>query len=144
MFRTDEKNSIIKVRSDGRSFTSSSGVHPAIFHIVVPPEDEIQAGEYTIPVGATVSTGSTNAPPEFIGGEVFQTSANSKGYMDTTANMTVKVLEPLSLGEQFKQFWDIYGQPISIVLGGFAGGATSLLFDRYKKKEDSSHNDNHQ
>lgn len=64
--------------------------------------------------------------------------------MDTTANMTIKVLEPLSLGEQFKQFWDIYGQPKSIVLGGFAGGATSLLFDRYKKKEDSSHNDSHQ
>jgi hypothetical protein len=42
-------------------------------------------------------------------------------------------LKPLSFSEWFKQGWDVYGQPISIVAAGFVGGATSLLFDRLKK-----------
>ena len=54
--------------------------------------------------------------------------------MNTISNMTIHVLEPLGLSEQFKDFWGIYGQPISIVVGGFAGGATTLLFERLQKK----------
>jgi hypothetical protein len=141
-FRSNEKSSIIKVHPYGISYTSqSSGVHPAIFHIQVP--DKIQVGEYTVAIAATISTGSTLAPPEFYGIKHFLAAANSKGYLNNTANMTIKVLEPLSTDERFKQFWDIYGQPISIVLGGFAGGATTLLFDRLKKREGSHHIDNH-
>ena len=141
-FKIDENNSVIRVHPSGISYSSSSsGVHPANFQIDIPPKDKIQAGEYTVPIAANISTGSTKAPPEFIGGKVFETSANSKGYMDTTANMTIKVLEPLGLDDRFKEFWVIYGQPISIVLGGFAGGAASLMFDRFKKKENSLHDD---
>jgi hypothetical protein len=46
------------------------------------------------------------------------------------------ISEPKGSGEQFKEFWDIYGQPISIVAGGFAGGATSLIFDKLKKRKE--------
>jgi hypothetical protein len=55
--------------------------------------------------------------------------------MKTTANMTIHVLQPLRFPEWFKQGWDTYVQPISIILGGFAGGAASLLFDRFKGKK---------
>ncbi len=44
-------------------------------------------------------------------------------------------MKPLSGDEWFKQEWDIYGQPISIVSGGFAGGDTSFLFDKLKKSK---------
>ena len=104
----------------------------------------IQAGEYTIPIVATISTGSTNAPPEFIGGPDFKTHANSKDYMKTKTNMTIHVLQPLRFPEWFKQGWETYGQPISIVLGGFAGGAASFLFYRFKGKKESSHYNSHQ
>jgi len=54
------------------------GVQPAGFHIRIPSENMIQAGEYMIPVVATISTGSTNASPEFTGGSDFKNHANSR------------------------------------------------------------------
>jgi len=134
----DDRNSIIKVHPTSNvSYVSlSSAVHPATFHIEVPTADKIQAGEYTIPMGVIISTGSPSAPPEFF--IQFQSTGNSKGYLDSVVNMTVQVLKPQTFGEWFKASWDVYGQPISIVTAGFAGGATSLIFERFKKKRTSS------
>jgi hypothetical protein len=42
-------------------------------------------------------------------------------------------MPPLSVNDEFKEFWSIYGQPISIILGGFAGAFASLIFSRIKK-----------
>lgn len=142
-FRSDEMSNFIKVQPQGTSNSSPSGVHPGVFDIQVPSKDKIQAGEYTIPIAVNISTGPALFPPEFFALKEHPAYANLRGYLVSVANVTVKVLEPLSIGEQFKQFWDTYGQPISIVAGGLAGGAATLLFDRLKKKEDSPHN-NHQ
>jgi hypothetical protein len=44
-------------------------------------------------------------------------------------------LKPLDLSERFKDFWDVWGQPISLIAGGFAAGLASLTFDRMKKRK---------
>jgi hypothetical protein len=48
-------------------------------------------------------------------------------------NLTITVMPPLNINDDFKSFWSIYGQPISIIMGGFAGGFASLVFGRAKK-----------
>jgi len=58
------------------------------------------------------------------------------GYITPLTNLTITVLQPISAQQQFKELWDIYGQPISIFAGGFIGGATSLIFDKLKRKRE--------
>lgn len=60
----------------------------------------------------------------------------SFGYVtNPSMNLTVSVIPPLNFDEQFKEFWSVYGQPISIVAGGFAGGFASLVFAKIKKSD---------
>jgi hypothetical protein len=51
----------------------------------------------------------------------------------TFSNLTVRLLPPLSFSEEFRDFWDVYGQAISLVGGGFAAGAAALFFNRLFK-----------
>lgn len=53
-------------------------------------------------------------------------------------NLTVTVTAPISFDEQFKDFWSVYGQPISIIAGGFAGGFASLVFAKIRKTDKQS------
>jgi hypothetical protein len=56
------------------------------------------------------------------------------GYItNPSMNLTMTVLPPRSVSDEFKSFWTTYGQPISIILGGFAGGFASLVFGRIKR-----------
>lgn len=48
-------------------------------------------------------------------------------------NLPVTVIDPLSFGEQFSAFWDVYGDPISLVGGGFAAGFAALVFNKLQK-----------
>jgi hypothetical protein len=48
-------------------------------------------------------------------------------------NLTITVMPPLNVSDEFKNFWSTYGQPISIIMGGFVGGFTSLVFGRIRK-----------
>jgi hypothetical protein len=57
------------------------------------------------------------------------------GYTAVPANLTIDVLKPLDLSERFRGFWDVWGQPISLIAGGFAAGVASLTFDRIKKRK---------
>jgi hypothetical protein len=99
-------------------------------------------GVYQIPLKVTVSTESlvpkepTN-PSNMTGnttGKRYEISSlyPARGYITGPTNLTLTVLQPLDWTQKFKAFWDVFGQPISIIAGGFAGGATSLLFDRFK------------
>lgn len=54
-------------------------------------------------------------------------------------NLTISVLPPLGVDDQFKNFWTVYGQPISIIMGGFIGGFASLVFSRIHNKGDGNH-----
>ncbi len=55
------------------------------------------------------------------------------GYIINPGNLTITVMPPLNINDEFKGFWSIYGQPISIIMGGFAGGFASLVFGRIRK-----------
>jgi hypothetical protein len=60
----------------------------------------------------------------------------ANGYIAPLTNLTIAVLQSATAQQQFKEFWDIYGQPINIFAGGFIGGATSLVFDKLKRKRE--------
>lgn len=107
---------------------------PQPFEITIPAD--APDGQYTIPIRANMQVESL-FPTGFIAGK-YPFKLTSLGNITGLANLTINVRKPPSFQEQFKNFWDIYGQPISIIAGGFAGGVASLFFDRLKKgnKED--------
>jgi hypothetical protein len=121
----------------GKLKESYNETQPASFIIHVP--QSAQVGQYIIPIIANISTESM-FPYKFFFPSQLKIPAH--GYVTGSANLTTTVLEAPSPLEQFKDFWDVFGQPISIIAGGFAGGATSLLFDKLKKpKERKENND---
>jgi hypothetical protein len=68
--------------------------------------------------------------PEFLVSKKYP----SIGYITSPTNLTITVIPPLDVNDQFKSFWSTYGQPISIIAGGFAGGFASLIFSRMSRK----------
>ena len=108
-------------------------IHPPLFKIIVSPQTP--EGFYTIPFTASLFsettleslvTSSNNIDNEVkITNPMVQifNKVPSFGYItNPSMNLTVTVIPPLGFDEQFKEFWSIYGQPISIIAGGFAGG----------------------
>jgi hypothetical protein len=45
------------------------------------------------------------------------------------------ISEPLSIPEQVKSFWDVWGAMLSLVGGGFAAGFSALVVDRLKNRK---------
>jgi hypothetical protein len=127
---------------------NSSGLHvsiqrlrPPLFKAEASPQTSV--GIYTVPFEASILIQSTVTPtkpifnhtvsgfidPEFQLSKIYPTT----GYITSPANLTITVMPPLNVNDEFKEFWSIYGQPISIIVGGFAGGFASLVFSRIKK-----------
>jgi hypothetical protein len=127
---------------------NSSGLHvsiqrlrPPLFKAEVSPQTSV--GIYTVPFDASILIQTTATPtkpifndtvsgfidPEFQLSKIYPTT----GYITSPANLTITVMPPLNVNDEFKEFWSIYGQPISIIVGGFAGGFASLIFSRIKK-----------
>jgi hypothetical protein len=124
---------------------SSSGIEPAPFKIEVP--NNAQVGQYIIPIRANISTGSTFPYYKFI--KIFNVNLPSnsteiltKGHNFALANLTISVVEPLSIQEQLRDFWSVYGGPINLTLAGLAGGLSTYLIDSLKsrKKKESKIN----
>jgi len=129
---------------------NSSGLHvsiqriePPLFNVEVPSKTPV--GIYTVPFTASVliQTTVTSTKPIFnhtVSGFVdpeFQASKKypTIGYItNPLMNLTITVIPPLTINDKFKDFWSVYGQPISIVLGGFAGGFASLVFGRIRSR----------
>ena len=83
---------------------------------------------YILPLTAQISRiGSDSSEEDF--------PSVSRQRQQILQNLTITVLPELTATEQFRDFWGVYGQPISIVAGGFAGGVASLFFDRLKKNK---------
>jgi hypothetical protein len=132
-YTTLENESGIQVMPEpGKLNRSAIGVEPVSFHVQVP--QNIQTGEYAIPIMANVSTGSA-IPSEFIGVERYNSSIPTESFVTTITNLTIRILEPFSISERFKEIWDTYGGFISLVGGGFAAGFSALLFDRLKNRK---------
>ena len=143
-----------KGSNDVGSEFNSSGLHvsieriqPPLFKISVSPQTPI--GFYTIPFTASLFIETT------LDSEESTSNHNESGVMNPnlqaskkyptfgyvtnpSMNLTVTVTPPISFDEQFKEFWGVYGQPISIIAGGFAGGFASLVFAKIRKTDKQS------
>ena len=117
---------------------SAFGIEPAPFKIEVP--NNAQVGQYIIPIRANISTGSTFPYYKFINLFNVKLPSNSteiltKGHKIALANLTISVVEPLSIQEQLRDFWSVYGGPINLTLAGLAGGLSTYLIDSLKSRK---------
>jgi hypothetical protein len=118
---------------------------PPLFKISVPQQTPL--GIYSIPLIVTIREPSvaTITKPIFIntrGGTVDPEFELSKkyptvGYLTKPINLTVTVISPMSISDQFKDFWATYGQFIGIFAGAFVGAFAKLLFDKVKEKKEN-------
>ena len=110
---------------------SSFGIAPLPFRITAP--SNAQVGQYTIPLLANVSLEMT--PAGILGIRGTNTSLGD-GYITIRPNLTVSVIERPPFGQEFRDFWTIYGQVISLFGAGFAGGFSTHIMDRIKERRE--------
>ena len=116
---------------------------PPLIKISVPSQTPL--GIYTIPLIVTIREPSiaTTTKPTFAaprGGTVDPEFELSKKYptvslLTKPINFTVTVTSPKTINDQFRDFWNTYGQFIGLFAGAFVGASAKLVFDRAKKKE---------
>ena len=116
---------------------------PPLFKIAVPRQTPL--GIYTIPLIATIRepSAATITKPISVnarGGTVNPKFELSKkyptvGYLTRPIRLTVTVIAPKDINDQFRDFWGTYGQFIGLFAGGFVGAFAKVLFDRRKKSE---------
>jgi hypothetical protein len=111
---------------------SSFGIAPAPLRIQVPGNAQI--GQYVIPILVNMSTGSI-FPSKFIQLAKANVSIPTQGYITTKANLTISVVEPPSVNQRVKDFWSTYGSLVSLVGAGFAGGASTVVFEYLKNRK---------
>jgi len=116
-------------------------IQPPLFKVEVSPQTPV--GIYTVPFTASIIVLTTATPtkpifnntvsgfvdPEFTLSKRYPTV----GYITNAGNLTITVMPPLNINDEFKAFWGTYGQTLSILMGGFAGGFASLVFGRIRK-----------
>jgi hypothetical protein len=149
---TGFSNDVLKITlADTASGFNSSDLHvsiernqPPLFRIAVPQQTPL--GIYTVPLIVTIrepsiatqtkpiSTNTTRGvvDPKFELSKKFPTV----GYLTKPVNFTVTVIAPMTISEQFKDFWGTYGQFIGLFAGGFVGAYAKVIFDKRKKKHD--------
>ena len=128
-------NSNINLNSSAVLTTNDRfGIHTSFApqKIGIPPngigtsELSVQALENTLPQNATMII---NGLLSFQSAHIaYENAANARSYL------TIIVLDyPFS--EKFKDFWDAYGDAISLIGGGFIGGFSGFMFARLEKKK---------
>jgi hypothetical protein len=65
--------------------------------------------------------------------ETEETLISAMSLTPRTSSFSI-VVKPYPTEERFKDFWNAYGGPISLVAGGFAAGFSALLIDRFKNR----------
>ena len=152
---TGFSNDVLNITlADTASSINSSDLHvaiernqPPLFRVEVPQQTPL--GIYTghsivtirEPCIATqskpISTNTTRGvvDPKFELSKKFPTV----GYITKPVNFTVTVIPPMTISEQFRDFWGTYGQFIGLFAGGFVGAYAKVLFDKRKKKHEEEH-----
>jgi hypothetical protein len=132
---------------DVASVLNPNGLHvsiqrtePPLFKVDVPSQTSV--GIYNIHLLTSVlepSVVGLTKPVYTATGTLHHEADVSKKYpvrsiIRGQTTLTINVIPPLDINDRFKNFWGIYGQPISIIFGGFAGGFASLIFGRVTRK----------
>jgi len=129
-----ENNNNNNYSYDTTSGFNSSDLHvalernqPPLLKVAVPQQTPL--GIYTIPLIVTirepsiakltkpisVNTTRGTVDPKFELSKKFPTV----GYLTKPVNFTAAVIAPMTIAEQFKDFWGTYGQFIGLFAGGF-------------------------
>ena len=100
---------------------SAQRMQPPLFEVEVSPQSPV--GVYTVPFGASmlIQTTSSTSPmfndtvtgsvdPEFQASKKYPTTGDITG----KGNLTIEVIPPLTVNEEFMAFWNTYGTPIVI------------------------------
>jgi hypothetical protein len=118
---------------------SAQRIEPPLFEVEVSPQSPV--GVYTVPFGASmlIQTASSTSPmfngtvtgsvdPEFQASKKYPTTGDITG----KGNLTIEVIPPLTVNEEFMAFWNTYGTPI-VILGSGAAGVFATFFIDYMK-----------
>lgn len=118
---------------------SAQRIEPPLFEVEVSPQSPV--GVYTVPFGASmlIQTTSSTSPmfngtvtgsvdPEFQASKKYPTTGDITG----KGNLTIEVIPPLTVNEEFMAFWNTYGTPI-VILGSGAAGVFATFFIDYMK-----------
>jgi len=124
--------------SNGLS-VSAQRIQPPLFEVEVSPQSPV--GVYTVPFEASmlVQTTSSTSPmlndtvteivdPEFQVSKKYPTTGDIIG----KGNLTIEVLPPLTVNEEFMAFWNTYGTAIVILCSGAAGVFATFFIDYVK------------
>ncbi len=115
-------------------------------HLDIKVSDTVKPASYTLPIHSNISF------PVTVDLDPFLRSFNSTLPKDSPlSNITLSTISPIPVDfdvivkpypieEKFKDFWSTYGDPISLIAGGFAAGLSALIIDRLKSK--SKHKSN--
>jgi hypothetical protein len=118
-------------------------IQPPLFKIAIPKQTPI--GIYTIPLNVTIREPSVAALTKPISintkaGQVDPNSVMSRsysavGYLTKPVNLTITVIPPSTISDQFKDFWGVYGSFLGIAIGAFVGSFATVLRERKKRHE---------
>jgi hypothetical protein len=84
-----------------------------------------------------LSTGSV-FPSKFIQLANLNVSIPTQGYISGKGNLSISVVPPPSIDQRIKDFWSVYGSLISLIGAGFAGAASTFVFEYLKNRKSKS------
>jgi hypothetical protein len=111
---------------------SSIGVAPIPLRLEA--TSNAQIGKYTIPILLNMSTGSI-FPSKFIQLGDLNVTIPTQGFLSTKGNLSISVVEPPNFDQRVKDFWSVYGSLVSLVGAGFAGAASTFVFEYVKNRK---------
>lgn len=143
---TPLSNNVTKIAFEYGTNFSSNGLsvsaqrmQPPLFEVEVSPQSPV--GVYKVPFEASmlVQTTSSTSPmfnntvteivdPEFQVSKKYPTTGDIIG----KGNLTIEVIPPLTVNEEFMAFWNTYGTPL-VILGSGAAGVFATFFIDYIK-----------
>jgi hypothetical protein len=118
-------------------------IQPPLFNIAVPKQTPI--GIYTIPLNVTIREPSIAALTKPISidtksGQDPKSAITKRypivGYITRPVNLTITVIPPLNIADQFRDFWVVYGSFIGISAGAFVGAFATFLVNKRKKEHE--------
>lgn len=96
--------------------------------ITIRASEDAPIGEYSLPLIANISLTNSSFPSIFRNIDIPKTQSS----INTKVNLTLTILQPMSISDSIDDMWKKYGGIISFLGAGFTGGLASFMFDRLK------------